>query len=230
MLSTRAARNYKKTCTKTRNPSTYSQVLAKTTAGPRLSKQAENASIKPANRRPSSPQSANLQSTRITIESFTNQHYEAQISHHQLLITTRTLQWNLSTHADGASLFKKVKSKALKPQTKKARKNYGEEHFHHTIQNFWQYVNFTDEKHVDPGQVMRERILRKPGTAFEQENVQEMPNFQGITLHLATSISWHHKGRLQWYNDEKHQPEVTIPAQKKELKPRKNMYKSLGAI
>ena len=35
----------------------------------------------------------------------------------------------------------------------------------------------------------RERVLRWEGTAEEPENLQEMPDFQGIKLHVAAEIS-----------------------------------------
>ena len=53
---------------------------------------------------------------------------------------------------------------------------------------------------------MREHILREKGTRYDPENLQEMPDFQGIKLHIAASVSYHHKSDLVLYNDENDQP------------------------
>ena len=100
---------------------------------------------------------------------------------------------------------------------------YGHVHEDHTVHNFWKYVHFTDEAHVDPGAMARERVLREEGTALEPENLQEMPAFQGTKLHISAEISWYKIGKLQFYNDENDPPEVVIkkPKKRKPNKPRK---------
>ena len=157
-----------------------------------------------------------------------NQRYEAQIAHFDLPITVRGLQNHLQTHTNGVQLYKQEKIKKLSDRNRETRVQYGQEHKDHTIENYWQFVHFTDEKHVDPGQAQRRRILREPGTRYNDENLQETPDFQGVKLHLATSVSWHHKGELQWYNDEKDAPKLFTKSKAyKEPKPRKNMYESV---
>ena len=102
---------------------------------------------------------------------------------------------------------------------------YGHEHAEHTIENFWKYVHFTDEAHVDPGAMARERVLREEGTATDPANLQEMPDFQGASLHVAAEVSWYKKGQLEFYNDENDPPPVDvnikIPKKRKPAKPRK---------
>lgn len=48
-----------------------------------------------------------------------------------------------------------------------------------------------------------------------------MPDMKGVKLHVAVSISWHHKGALQFYNDEHDTPEIHV---RKPPKPRKSKY------
>lgn len=50
-----------------------------------------------------------------------------------------------------------------------------------------------------------------------------MPKMKGVKLHVAASVSWHHKGELQFYNDEHDQPIVEI---KKAPKPRRSKRQS----
>jgi hypothetical protein len=48
-----------------------------------------------------------------------------------------------------------------------------------------------------------------------------MADFQGCKLHFAASVSWHHKSRLIFYNDEKDPSETQV---KRSPKPRQTMY------
>ena len=49
--------------------------------------------------------------------------------------------------------------------------------------------------------------------------MQKMPDMKGIKLHVAASISWHHKWPLTFYNDEHDAPEIQVH---KPRKPRKS--------
>ena len=75
---------------------------------------------------------------------------------------------------------------------------YGLDHQHHTIENFFQYVHFSDEAYFDPDQTYNQFILREEGTRYEPENMQSMPDIKGVKLHVAASISWHHKGAFAY--------------------------------
>ena len=55
-------------------------------------------------------------------------------------------------------------------------------------------MNFSDEAHFDPIEMVPEYVLRAEDTRCEPENIQEMPPLGGIALHVAASISWLHKG------------------------------------
>ena len=65
-------------------------------------------------------------------------------------------------------------------------------------------------------------ILREEDTRLNSDNMQKMPDTQGVKLHMADFISWHHKGSLIFYNDENDSPAMK-PA-KQELKPRRSKY------
>ena len=53
--------------------------------------------------------------------------------------------------------------------------------------------------------------------------MQQMPDMKGVKLHVAATISWHHKGALQFYNDEHDTLTIQI---KKPRKPRKSKHKT----
>ncbi len=72
-------------------------------------------------------------------------------------------------------MFRRPKVKLLRLANKKDRIQYGTEHGLETVESFWQYVTFTDEAHVDPGQVARTCILRE-GTRLNPDNMQKMPD------------------------------------------------------
>lgn len=102
-----------------------------------------------------------------------------------------------------------AKVKMISDKNKRLRVVYGKRHRDETVKLFWQYVHFTDEAHVDPDQVHSKHILREEGTRYEAKNIQSMPDVKGVKLNFATSISWHHKGELHFYNDEHGPPVVT---------------------
>jgi hypothetical protein len=89
-----------------------------------------------------------------------------------------------------------------------------------TIEDYWQFIHFSDEAHLDPYQSSAEYILRPDGEALLPENMQ-MEHFDNLSqrLHIAATVSWHHKGALQFYNDENNN-------QPRPRKPRKSMYQS----
>ena len=45
-----------------------------------------------------------------------------------------------------------------------------------------------------------------------------MPDMKGVQLHVAASVSWHHKGVLQCYNDEHDSPSIQIKKARKPLR------------
>lgn len=117
---------------------------------------------------------------------------------------------------------------------------YGLDHQHDTVENFFQFVHFTDETHFDPDQTYNQLVLREEGLIwiiqqlnimfiyetgikYKFENMQLMSDMKGVKLHVAASISWHHKSALQFYNDEHDKPSIQI---KKPSKPCKSKYET----
>ena len=73
---------------------------------------------------------------------------------------------------------------------------------------FWYNMHFSDEAHIDPSQSSTEWILREEGTRLEPRNMQMEHHPSKIRVHVATTISWHHKGPLHFYNAE---PQASRP-------------------
>jgi hypothetical protein len=149
------------------------------------------------------------------------QPYPIQLEHFQVNASERTLQRAFAARKPRAGRYKMARIKPLSQKNQQLRMTYGKEHKDHTVENFWQYVHFTDEAHFDPDQMFEQRILREEGTRYEPENMQTMSSMKGVKLHIACSVSWHHKGALQFYNDEHDMPDIQI---KKPRKPRKRKH------
>jgi hypothetical protein len=150
-----------------------------------------------------------------------DQPYPTQLEHFHIDASQRTLQRAFAARKPRAGRYKMARIKPLSQKNQQLRMAYGKEHKDHTIENFWQYVHFTDEAHFDPDQTFEKRVLREEGTRYESENMQTMPSMKEVKSHIAVSISWHHKGVLQFYNDEHDMPEIQI---KKPRKPRKRKH------
>ena len=152
-----------------------------------------------------------------------DQPWPAQIEHFQLDVAPRTLRAAFNQRSPRASRFKKAIVRSISNKNKLLRKQYAESHKTHTVVDYWQYVHFTDEAHFDSDQMFQERTLREEGTRYEQENMQTMSDMKEVKLHVAASISWHHKGALQFYNDEHDMSDIQI---QKPRKPRKRKHET----
>lgn len=150
-----------------------------------------------------------------------DQHYECQIQHFNLDCSKRTLQRALQPRQ--ARRYRKAVARAISDKNQGERVQYGKEHKGKTIEDFWQYIHFTDEAHIDPSEFAQEYVLREQGTRYEAYNLQKnstqniWQSLDGAKLHIAASISWHHKSELLFYNDEDNH----LPIPKKPLKPRR---------
>jgi len=58
-----------------------------------------------------------------------------------------------------ARRFKKVVIRAISKANTRARETYGYYHIGHTVENFWQFIHFIDEAHMDPNQMHQEFVL-----------------------------------------------------------------------
>jgi hypothetical protein len=100
---------------------------------------------------------------------------------------------------------------------------YGQTHIEKTIDNFWQYIIFSDEAHYDADSQVQGTILRELGTRYEPENIQQRGKRGTNCLHFAAWINWHTKAKeLVFYNDEKEY----IQKPTRPPKPRRTMYQT----
>ena len=153
-----------------------------------------------------------------------DQLYEHQIEHHQLNVKKRSLQAALKKHTKGAQRFKMafIKKKISKANLKK-RVDYGHEHLGKTIYDFWRFIFFSDESHIDPSSMSQGHVLREVGTRYDAVNIQERGEKKGVKLHVAAWANWYFKAsKLEFYNDEND----SIIKPKRPAKPRKSRYES----
>lgn len=133
-----------------------------------------------------------------------------QMKHHNITVHRRTLQRAMKTHTKGAMMYRKVRIKKISDKNKKEWMEYGRDHQDKTIDNYYQYVWYSDEAHIDPGTTPGQRVLREEGTALNPENLQEMSGQKGVTLHVAAAVNWHEKSDLIFYNCSDDPPEVEV--------------------
>jgi transposase len=153
-----------------------------------------------------------------------DQLYEAQIEYFQLPIKRRQLQTRLKQSTYGGQRYKQAFiRKVLSEKNHQLRVEYGEEHKGKSIDNFWQFIYFTDEAHIDPSSMAQGYILRELGQRYNTENIQERGEKRGVKLHIAAWVNWHRKAeKLKFYNDE----EEHIEQPRRPPKPRKTMYEA----
>jgi hypothetical protein len=153
-----------------------------------------------------------------------DQPYEAQIEFHHLPIKKRALQKGLKKHTNGGQMFKHAfVRKTLSAKNRRERTRYGQEHIGKTVDDFWQYIFFTDEAHIDPSSTAQGYILRERGTRYDTQNIQQRGEKTGVVLHVAAWCNWYKKAeKLEFYNDEND----CIQRPKRPPKPRKTMYES----
>jgi hypothetical protein len=70
---------------------------------------------------------------------------------------------------------------------------FGRAHEHHTVENYCQYIIFTDEFTIDPSECQKHRIPRRPGTRYEPQNMQVQPLKKGSILFCAGWVTYHSK-------------------------------------
>ena len=153
-----------------------------------------------------------------------DQLYEAQIEYHHLPIKARQLKTRLKQATKGGRRFKMASvKKQISSKNKDLRVKYGQEHKDKSVDDFWQYVYYTDEAHIDPSSAAQGWILREEGHRTDPENIQERPEKTGMKLHVAAWFNWHEKAeKLEFYNDE----EEHVERPKRPAKPRSRKYET----
>ena len=91
-----------------------------------------------------------------------NQPYDAQIAYHNIPVKRRQLQRKLREHINGGQIYKAAfVKKEILAKNKEERVAYGKEHKDKTVNNFWRYIFFADEAHIDPTAQQAPGILRE---------------------------------------------------------------------
>jgi hypothetical protein len=102
-----------------------------------------------------------------------DQPYEAQIEYHKLPCKKRALQSRLKQCTNGGQRYKiAYVKKEISTKNKNLRVEYGKEHKDKAIHDFWQFIYFTDEAHIDPSSRAQGWILRERGHRMDAENIQ----------------------------------------------------------
>jgi hypothetical protein len=133
-----------------------------------------------------------------------DQALEAQITYHEIPCKKRQLQYKLKEHTNGGRIYKcAFVKKEISSKNKDDRVAYGQEHEDKTMEDFWSYIFFTDEAHIDPSAQQAPGILRERGTRYDDENIVERGERKGVKFHVAAWITWFEKAeKLEFYNDE----------------------------
>ena len=111
------------------------------------------------------------------------------------------------------------KTEAISDTNKSLRTDYGYTYKDETVDSLWQWIHWTDEAHIDRAQAIDQWIFREQG--HSEGLLMEQPAVGSLVLHIAASVSWHHKSDLIFYNDE-HWGTEHIHELWKAQKPRRN--------
>jgi hypothetical protein len=153
-----------------------------------------------------------------------DQLYEAQIEHHKLPVKARQLKTRLKQATKRGRRFKQAYvKKKISATNKDLRVKYGYKHQGKSVDDFWQFIYFTDEAHIDPSSTAQGYILREEGHRTDPENIQERGEKTGVKLHVAAWVNWHEKAeKLEFYNDEEEHTERP----RRPAKPRSRKYET----
>jgi hypothetical protein len=119
-----------------------------------------------------------------------DQPYEAQIAYHKIPVQKRQLQRKLREYTNGGQIYKcAFVRKEISRKNKAERVSYGQQHKDKTIEDFWSYVLFTDEAHIDPSAQQAPGILRERAKPYDDENIVERGERKGVKFHVAAWIT-----------------------------------------
>jgi hypothetical protein len=102
---------------------------------------------------------------------------------------------------------------------KTRRNTYGHDYKHETVESLWQWIHWTDETHIDRAMTIATGIFRELGN--KEGLYYEEPVPLHLVLHMAASVSYHHKSDLIFYNDGHWTHQHLLELWKKD-KPRRN--------
>jgi hypothetical protein len=103
-----------------------------------------------------------------------NQPYEAQITYYKIPVQRRQLRRKLVEHTYGGRIYKAAfVKKEISTKNKDERITYGYKHKDKSMEDFWSFIFFTDEAHIDPSANQAPGILRELGKRYDDENIIE---------------------------------------------------------
>lgn len=111
----------------------------------------------------------------------------------------RTLQRRMSEREPRVIRSKRPRTEQISEVNKAKRKDYGHTYKDETVESLWQWIHWTDEAHIDRAIAVNQYIFREEGNY--EGYVMEEPAPNHLVLHIAASVSWHHKSDLIFYND-----------------------------
>ena len=142
------------------------------------------------------------------------QPFDAQIAYHKIPVQRRQLMKKLREHTNGGQIYKAAfVKKEISKKNKDERVSYGEEHKDKTVDDFWRYIFFTDEAHIDPTAQQAPGVLRERGKRYDDENIAERGERKGVKFHIAAWVTWDAKAEnLEFYHDEEeHEEQPPMP-------------------
>ena len=144
------------------------------------------------------------------------------MEHHNIKGSVCQLIRRLSQETNGDQHYKQVYvQKKISDTNLRARINYGQQHQGKMIDDFWQYLFFTDEMYIGPLSRAQDSIILERRHRLNPENVQQRGEKTRVKLHITVWINWHWKAKkLEFYNNEND----SIIKPKKPPKLRKSMY------
>ena len=109
-------------------------------------------------------------------------------------IKPRQLQRRLKACTNKDQRYKQAYiQKVLSKANRKERLEYGQKHKDKSIDDFWQYIFFTDEAHIDPSSMRQGYILQEQGRRYDTENIQERPELLGVRLHVTARTTYYNR-------------------------------------
>lgn len=119
-----------------------------------------------------------------------NQPFDAQIEFHNIPVKRRQFQKKLKEHTNGGQIYKDAfVKKEISGKNRDERVAYGEEYKEKTIDDFWKYIVFTDEAHIDPSSQQAPGIFRERGKRYNDENIVQRGEKKGVKFHIAAWIT-----------------------------------------
>ena len=92
----------------------------------------------------------------------------------------------MKEHINSSQIYKYTfVKKEISSKNKDERVEYREEHKDKTIEDFWSYIFFTNEAHLDPSAQQAPGILRERGKQYDDENIMERGEKEGVKFHVA---------------------------------------------